>query len=174
MENTDLQQNNDKHFIESIDYLLQLTKYHFNFLVHPFSDLEDKVITTNTFLNQFFKVLVKGFGSLPNNIDISCLMHLMTVKNFIGFGDEIKVHKISQVLKPKIDQQSKAVQTINQTKEVTMQTNDLENPKKSKSEMIKQWKKRYPLLNNLTESESGIKNISIKTVDYFIVQALLN
>jgi hypothetical protein len=84
MENTYFEENNNQKFIESIDHLLLQTKAHFSLLKQPFSDLEDKVSSTNSFLNHFFKVLATGFASLSNKIEISNFLHLMTIKNLIG------------------------------------------------------------------------------------------
>ena len=112
MENINCHQSNEKKFADTIDYLLQLTKSHFCFLTHPLSDQEDKVTSTNIYLNQLFKGLASGFAYLSQNIEISNLLHLMKIKNIIGLEDSIKVDKISIQFKPVLQQYDKMVQTM--------------------------------------------------------------
>ena len=98
MESTIIQIENENKLTESINYILNLTKSHFQFLTHPLSDLEDKVNTTNIFLNHFFKALTFGFSSLSQNININNLQHFITFKNYIGLKDCIEADPIANTL----------------------------------------------------------------------------
>ena len=158
------QQTHNPKFIESLDYLLQLTKSHFSFLSHPICDLEDKVTSTNHFLQQFFKVLGTGLASLSKDIQLDNFIHLLAFKNFVGLKDRFNIDYIKSAFRQNCTQYEKTTQT-------TETKNLIDN---NYFEPVMGWKQRYPLLEKFNEISPFLENKNIETLDLFIVAAMRN